>query len=163
FVYPNMGDGGCASGAAMLVFDQAVMQAAPFDNVYYGPEYSEAEIEAALRRANLQYEHHDEIEDRVGQLLKENCTCGRFYGAMGMRAAGGGKSPGALPRRRSGSESVAEPSARADRVYAVRPGGAGERSAPALQERPRVREDGRVHDHHVRLHGAADSPMPGRR
>src|SRR5262245_11393720 len=68
FVYPNMGDGGCATGAAMLCFDRKLFDR-PLDNVYYGPDYSEAQIEAALKRAELQYEKCDDIEDRVAELL----------------------------------------------------------------------------------------------
>jgi hypothetical protein len=33
FVYPNMGDGGCGTGAAMMAFDPAVRWG-PLDNVY---------------------------------------------------------------------------------------------------------------------------------
>jgi carbamoyltransferase len=90
FVYPNMGDGGCATGAAMLVFDREVFKAGPLDNVYFGPDYSDADIEASLRRANLQYERADDIEDRVAQLLTEDCIIGRFNGRMeyGPRALG---------------------------------------------------------------------------
>ena len=90
FVYPNMGDGGCGSGAAMLAFGHSVMSGKSFDDVYFGPDYAETEIEAALRRAGLAYERVDEIEDRVGQLLAENSIVGRFMGRMeyGPRALG---------------------------------------------------------------------------
>jgi carbamoyltransferase len=90
FVYPNMGDGGCGTGAAMLAFDRSVFSARPLENVYYGPDYSDAEIEAALRRADLRYERCEDIEDRVAQLLTEDCIVGRFNGRMeyGPRALG---------------------------------------------------------------------------
>jgi carbamoyltransferase len=90
FVYPNMGDGGCATGAAMLAFDRGVFDGRPFDNVYYGPDYSRSEIEAALRRAELRYECVDDIEDRIAQLLTEDHIIGRFNGRMeyGPRALG---------------------------------------------------------------------------
>jgi carbamoyltransferase len=89
FVYPNMGDGGCATGAAMLCFTRNVFNA-PVDNVYYGPDYSDAQIEAALKRAELHYERVDEIEDRVAELLTRDCIVGRFNGRMeyGPRALG---------------------------------------------------------------------------
>jgi carbamoyltransferase len=90
FVYPNMADGGCATGAAMLVFDRSVVSGRPLDNVYYGPEYSEADIAAALRRAELPCQRTENIEDRVAALVAENCIVGRFTGRMeyGPRALG---------------------------------------------------------------------------
>lgn len=90
FVYPNMGDGGCGTGAAMLAFDRAGLRSRPFDTVYFGPDYSEAEIEGALRQAGLQYERLNNIEDRVAQLLTEDHIIGRFNGRMeyGPRALG---------------------------------------------------------------------------
>jgi carbamoyltransferase len=89
FVYPNMGDGGCATGAAMLAFDRAALDH-PLENVYLGPDYSREEIETALQRAGLQYEWHDDVEDRVAGLLTENHIVGRFDGRMeyGPRALG---------------------------------------------------------------------------
>lgn len=90
FVYPNMGDGGCATGAAMLAFDRKVFTPQPIDNVYYGPDYTETEIQAALKRENLANEHIEDIEDRVAQLLTEDYIIGRFNGRMeyGPRALG---------------------------------------------------------------------------
>jgi carbamoyltransferase len=91
FVYPNMGDGGCGTGAAMLAFGPEVMYTGkPYDNVYFGPDYSEAEIEAALEREGLTFERLDDIEDRVAQLLTQDHIVGRFNGRMeyGPRALG---------------------------------------------------------------------------
>ena len=62
FIYPNMGDGGCATGAAMLAFDRGVFDGRPLENVYYGPDYSRSEIEAALRRADLPGAPRKELE-----------------------------------------------------------------------------------------------------
>ena len=47
FIHPNMGDGGCGTGAAMLAFGHDKLPKGPFDNVYFGPDYSEAEIKKA--------------------------------------------------------------------------------------------------------------------
>jgi carbamoyltransferase len=90
FVYPNMGDGGCATGAAMLVFDRSAFDGRPLADVYYGPDYSRADIETALRRAGLQYESVADIEERIAQLLTEDHIIGRFNGRMeyGPRALG---------------------------------------------------------------------------
>jgi carbamoyltransferase len=88
FIYPNMGDGGCGSGAAMLFFDRS--QFAPLDNAYLGPDYSDEEIEAALRAENIAFERLPNIEERVAELLTQNRIIGRFNGRMeyGPRALG---------------------------------------------------------------------------
>ncbi len=90
FVYANMGDGGCGSGAAMLVFDAAKIRNQAIDNVYFGPEYSDTEIQAALASEGLAFERLPDIEDRVAQLLTEDHIIGRFNGRMeyGPRALG---------------------------------------------------------------------------
>ncbi|TWT54676.1 Decarbamoylnovobiocin carbamoyltransferase [Rubripirellula amarantea] len=92
FVYPNMGDGGCATGAALLALgnEKAGAGVAEVSNVYYGPDYSENEIQEALDAENLEYEQHDEIEQRIAEVLSENHIVARFNGRMeyGPRALG---------------------------------------------------------------------------
>jgi carbamoyltransferase len=90
FVYPNMGDGGCGTGAAMLAFGHDRMPRDGFDTVYFGPDYPQAEIRAALDAEGLRYERHDDVEGRVAGLLAENAIVGRFNGRMeyGPRALG---------------------------------------------------------------------------
>ncbi|MBY0514484.1 MAG: hypothetical protein K2P78_11300 [Gemmataceae bacterium] len=90
FVYPNMGDGGCGTGAAMLAFGHERMPKEGFDTVYFGPDYTEADIRAALDADGLKYERHDDVEERVAGLLAENAIVGRFNGRMeyGPRALG---------------------------------------------------------------------------
>ncbi|MCU0703593.1 MAG: hypothetical protein MUF18_06415 [Fimbriiglobus sp.] len=90
FIYPNMGDGGCGTGAAMLAFGHDKVQRGPIENVYYGPDYSDADIQRALDAANLRYERFDDPEDKIGELLANDCIVGRFNGRMeyGPRALG---------------------------------------------------------------------------
>ena len=90
FVYPNMGDGGCGTGAALLCFDPALFDNAPITNVYYGPDYSDGEIEVALIGWDLPPVKHDDIESRVAELLADNRIVARFNGRMeyGPRALG---------------------------------------------------------------------------
>lgn len=90
FVYPNMGDGGCGTGAAMLAFGHGNIRRGPLENVYYGPDYSDADIKRALDAAELRYERHDDVEDKVGELLAGDSIVGRFNGRMeyGPRALG---------------------------------------------------------------------------
>lgn len=89
FAYPNMGDGGCGSGAAMLEFDKSVFGDA-IDNVYLGPDYTEAEIEEALQKENLSFDRPESIEEQVGEVLSQNHIVARFHGRMeyGPRALG---------------------------------------------------------------------------
>lgn len=90
FIYPNMGDGGCATGAAMLAFGHDKVARGPLENVYYGPDYTDSEIKKSLDAAGLRYEWCDDIEDRVGELLSQDAIVGRFNGRMeyGPRALG---------------------------------------------------------------------------
>jgi len=80
FVYPNMGDGGCATGAAMLAFENKFKT--QIDDVYLGPDYTDTEIEAALINNNLPITRLDNIEDKVGELLSQNHIVARFNGRM---------------------------------------------------------------------------------
>lgn len=91
FVYPNMSDGGISQGAA-LYYDihnnGSVAQVLP--HAYYGPSFSEREIEAALQAAQVEYVYHEEIEKEVARLIAEGHVIARFNGAMelGPRALG---------------------------------------------------------------------------
>lgn len=89
FVYPNMGDGGCATGAAMLVFDKAE-RSKPVDTVYHGPSYTDSEIEKELQANNLQFQKPASVEEAAGELLAKNHIVARFNGRMeyGPRALG---------------------------------------------------------------------------
>jgi len=90
YIFPHMGDGGLACGAA-LEFLQA--PPTPFNSVYWGPEYDEAEIEVALRESEgqgLHFRREDEIERAVATLLADGNVVARFAGRMefGPRALG---------------------------------------------------------------------------
>ncbi len=82
YIYPHMGDGGLGPGAA-LEFMQAKPE--PFDNVYWGPSYSDDEIEQALKSAGgqgLTYQRLDDPEARIAELLTEKNVVARFDGRM---------------------------------------------------------------------------------
>lgn len=91
FVYPNMSDGGCATGAAQLIFGHAQASGEPIANVYHGPEYSHEEIRKAMEAEGLKYEElGNAIEERVAEILAGNGIVARFNGRMeyGPRALG---------------------------------------------------------------------------
>ena len=89
FVYPNMGDGGCGTGAAMLAFDKGT-RSKPVDTVYHGPSYTAEDIEKELQSENLQYDKPSNLEEAAGALLAKNHIVARFNGRMeyGPRALG---------------------------------------------------------------------------
>ena len=90
FAYPNMGDGGCGTGAAFLASGDSLKDVPPYSNVYFGPDYSEQRIIKDLDAAGLLYEYIGPIEKRVAQLIHEGRVVARFNGRMeyGPRALG---------------------------------------------------------------------------
>jgi carbamoyltransferase len=74
----------------MLTFGHDRLPKTGFDNVYYGMDYTDAEIRAALDAEGLQYARHDDAEDRIADLLAKDTIVGRFNGRMeyGPRALG---------------------------------------------------------------------------
>ncbi len=91
FVFPAMSDGGVGVGAALaLTADLRGLVPRALPDVYLGPRYGEAEIEAALTASGLRYSRPARIEDAVAELLVANKVVARFDGAMefGPRALG---------------------------------------------------------------------------
>lgn len=94
FVQPASSDAGTALGAAAWVHTRMTGRRpdGPFDHAYWGPAYSEADIEAALRKTRVKnYERSDDICAVTAQLLADNHIVGWFQGPMelGARALGG--------------------------------------------------------------------------
>jgi carbamoyltransferase len=93
FIHQNMGDGGLAVGAAFLYYYENKANTytgyAP-SNVYFGPDYSDAEIEAELKANNIVFTKFDDIETECARLIFEGKVIGRFNGRMeyGPRALG---------------------------------------------------------------------------
>ena len=93
YVFPAMGDGGLAAGAAIQHYynsGRRERNASKLKHVYIGSDFSEAQMEAALKKANLSYSRPAEPEKEVARLLAEGKVIGRFNGAMeyGPRALG---------------------------------------------------------------------------
>jgi len=90
FVYPNMGDGGCGVGAAFLACQDNVSEYKPYETVYFGPDYTEKEIEQELQNTGLEFTYYQKIEPVIAGLINEGRVIGRFNGRMeyGPRALG---------------------------------------------------------------------------
>ncbi len=90
FVHPNMGDGGCGTGAALLEFAGQQELGGRLTNVFLGPGFSEDEIIDALKRAQLPFTHYSVIEPKLAMLLAAGKVVARFDGRMeyGPRALG---------------------------------------------------------------------------
>jgi len=91
FIYPNMSDGGISQGAALYYdIQQNGSVGSTLPNAYYGPAYSDKEIEKVLKKYKLKYEHHDEIEKVIAKLIADGNVIARFNGGMelGPRALG---------------------------------------------------------------------------
>lgn len=93
FIHQNMGDGGLSAGAAFLYHyeykNNPYKGYAP-SNVYFGPEYTDEEIENELKANNIEFVKHDDVESACAKLLFEGKVVGRFHGRMeyGPRALG---------------------------------------------------------------------------
>lgn len=89
FVYPNMGDGGCGTGAA-LYHSWPGGRKESISSAYFGPDYTDEQIEAALKAAGLAYEKPENYAAEVAKLIHSGKVVARFNGRMeyGPRALG---------------------------------------------------------------------------
>ncbi|MCK7548616.1 carbamoyltransferase [Marinobacter koreensis] len=89
FVYPNMGDGGCGTGAALYHSWPGGVKPS-ITSAYMGPEYSEAQIRKALDAEGLAYERPEHLAAEVAKLIHGGEVVARFDGRMeyGPRALG---------------------------------------------------------------------------
>jgi carbamoyltransferase len=89
FIYPNMGDGGCGSGAAMYQSWDGKIQET-ISNAYFGPDYTDKEIETELKANGLEFTQPNNLAKDVAQLIFDGSVVARFSGRMeyGPRALG---------------------------------------------------------------------------
>ncbi|MCB9764580.1 MAG: hypothetical protein H6739_32700 [Alphaproteobacteria bacterium] len=92
-VFPHMGDGGLAAGAALVAWAderQGAWEPYRLEHAFLGPAFSDAEIEAALAESSTRWQRVQDIEDAVAQRLAQGQIVCRFDGAMeyGPRALG---------------------------------------------------------------------------
>ena len=96
FIHPGMGDEGLATGAALFKCYQLCQKTeTPFqfqsiEHVYWGPEFSDKEIEAELHTSGLPFRKYQNVEREVAKILAKSKVVARFNGAMeyGPRALG---------------------------------------------------------------------------
>lgn len=95
FVHPAMDDSGLSVGSALAALaDQPganpvrLMQRLP--NVYFGPAYTDSEIEKAIQATGCQAQYEPAIQESVAKLLAQGYVVARFTGRMeyGPRALG---------------------------------------------------------------------------
>ena len=93
FVFPHMGDGGLAAGAAFLALAARLpgsVRPYPIEHVYLGSSFSEREIADAISVAGLQARRMAQPAAEIADYLARERVVARFDGAMeyGPRALG---------------------------------------------------------------------------
>ncbi len=90
FIHPNMGDGGCGTGAALLEFANTPAVQQRLNDVYFGPSFNSAEIAEALTRAGLAFTETRTAAADIARLIHDGRVVARFDGRMeyGPRALG---------------------------------------------------------------------------
>jgi carbamoyltransferase len=89
FVYPNMGDGGCGTGAALYHSFAGDIKPS-ISNAYFGPDFSNDEIIKELKKVGLEYAQPEHLAKEVATLIDSGKVVARFDGRMeyGPRALG---------------------------------------------------------------------------
>ena len=90
YIQPSANDGGISLGAAYLMAAQMGDTIEPLPHVYYGPDYSNDEIEAALQQTNVRYRKVEDVAGYTAEKVSDNKVVGWFQGRMefGPRALG---------------------------------------------------------------------------
>jgi carbamoyltransferase len=93
FIFPHMGDGGLAIGAALWINHELNgSNSCKLDNIYLGPEYSEDEIKKSLKdvKEKVKFEQRDDIAKFFGDLIANKNFALWYQGRMeiGPRALG---------------------------------------------------------------------------
>jgi carbamoyltransferase len=95
FVYPAMSDEGLSAGAALLVESEKRPDGPrhgekAFENVYLGPDFSDVQVENALKAKGLDYYRPQNYHREVAELIADGYVVARCAGRMeyGPRALG---------------------------------------------------------------------------
>ncbi len=91
-IYPNSGDSGLASGAALYAYYEKNPNSKinAIEDLYWGPEYNNKEIEEVLNLRNIKFKKIDNIEEFAAKKLADDKIVAWFQGRMesGPRALG---------------------------------------------------------------------------
>ena len=84
YVYPNPGEGGAAAGAALECYYKltGVKSSDVSNRVYLGPEYTDIEIEACLKRNRLKYSRTSDPAGDAAEFIGRGRIVGWFQGRM---------------------------------------------------------------------------------
>ncbi len=86
YIHQNMGDGGCALGAALQTWAEHIGQEIPVPpkDVYFGASYSDDEILESLKHFEneVSWEKSEHIEKDIAELVHNDTIVGRFSGRM---------------------------------------------------------------------------------
>ncbi|HET7216748.1 MAG TPA: carbamoyltransferase [Vicinamibacterales bacterium] len=102
WIQPAAGDAGCSLGIPFYIWHEVLGHPRGFvmEHAYWGPEYSESEIQQAIRCHGLEARRVDDVERQTARLLAAGRVIGWYQGRMewGPRALGN-RSILADPRR----------------------------------------------------------------
>jgi carbamoyltransferase len=91
FVHPNMGDGGTGVGAILaFLLERGRAKTREWETSYLGPQYTHAEMEAAVRRTGMEPVRSTNVAKDVAKVLASGKVVARFDGPLeyGPRALG---------------------------------------------------------------------------
>ena len=92
YIQPASSDAGVALGAAVLqhVHETSKRPGFLFDHAYWGPSFSNEEVEKVLKESKMSYIKVENIEEKAAELLVDGKIIGWFQGRMetGPRALG---------------------------------------------------------------------------
>ena len=80
------GDNGLSLGAAILVAKENGFKIDRYQNPFWGPEYTNEQIEYVLARAKVRFEHVKDISKEVAHLVAQGKIIGWFQGRMELGA-----------------------------------------------------------------------------
>jgi carbamoyltransferase len=83
FIFPHMGDGGLALGAAFsLNYDLNGISSYPLNDAFLGTGYSDEQMKTELEASGLEYTSYDNIEEETARLISEGYIIFWFQGRM---------------------------------------------------------------------------------
>lgn len=92
YIQPASSDAGTALGAAVMRYVELTGERPQFvfDHAYWGPQFTNEEIEKVLKEAKVSYERYKNIEEKTADLLAQGKIVGWFQHRMeiGPRALG---------------------------------------------------------------------------